>query len=94
MFADGLRCLDEQETSLLEKIDDLTVKVTTTRQERDALRLKMLALGDEQTTEKMRLDVILETVTELRKEEKASEVFMYILIKEHVGASQVIPWPA
>ena len=81
VFADRLRCLDERETSLLETIDELTVKVATTRQERDAIRLKMLALGDEQTTEKKRLDVIRETVAELTKEEeKASGVL--------VGASE------
>ena len=75
VFADRLRCLDERETSLLDTIDELTVKVATTRQERDAIRLKMLALGDEQTTEKKRLDVIRETVAELTKEEeKASGI--------------------
>ena len=57
------------------------MKVATTRQERDAIRLKMLALDDEQTTEKKRLDVIRETVAELTKEEeKASGVL--------VGASE------
>ena len=75
MYSTELRCLDEQESQLQAKMDDLTKTMRTTKQERDALQLKRQATEDEYVTGKMRLDIIRETLAELRKDDdKASDV--------------------
>ena len=71
-----LHALSEQEASLQEKIDNLAVRMKATRTEREALRLRRHALEEEHVTGKMRLDIIRETLAELRTEEKQARVVL------------------